>query len=773
MNAIKSKNPFLRWPLPSLLICLLVGIPFFLSLREFEIDSDARTLLEGDQRNLAAYEKVSAILDDDVVVVVSMAGENLFTQEGFDHLRALCDQLTRLEGLGDVKSLTHSVKPVRRGFSFDFVPFVPSGKLSDEEIEKIRKFSVAHPLVKNIMVAPDAKHTLITCNFKRDLSTPEKQRALRDEIDNLTRPFEKHGYSFKTVALPFVALEIRTTIAKDIKELAVWLTVIVVTLLLIALRSVRLTVLCAVNLAICLALLPGLMRILSVPMTFYSLMLFPLVAGIQLTLMAHLFMGCSKAQREGLGSEEAIARTLNRVLKSCAFATLTTIVGLVSLMQCDVRQVSGFGLIGAAGIALAFVWTFGPGLAMLKLFLGGTRSGASGGSEGAEGDDAVTRTAVRWSQFVNRRRLAIIVIGILGFFVARIGIEQIRTDIRVVEFLDRSSPTRVALQEFEEVYGGINVVQFEIDSGSKNGINNPQFLAYVEKLQGYVDAHPSVSGSYSYAQLIAMMNQIWEGEKEGSFRLPTNPLTLAVFVIALKAQNFPFLSALADEEFQTAIVIVRTHDMLSTEYLKLLEDIVAFAEEGRPEGVRVSAAEGIHSILQADQRIMRAQLESIAVTLCVVGLTLTLLWRSVWLAAVALLVNVVPVGLALSLAGFADIPLNSVTVMVAAIVLSVAVDDAVHFITWWRDELRRTGDSKAALISAFRTKGPPILFTSMILAAVFGAFFVFSFPPVRHFGALSAIAFFGAVISTLVLLPAILDWRRWRALTKDVPESEK
>jgi predicted RND superfamily exporter protein len=50
---------------------------------------------------------------------------------------------------------------------------------------------------------------------------------------------------------------------------------------------------------------------------------------------------------------------------------------------------------------------------------------------------------------------------------------------------------------------------------------------------------------------------------------------------------------------------------------------------------------------------------------------------------------------------------------------------------------------------------------------------VFSFPPVRHFGALSAIAFFGAVISTLVLLPAILDWRRWRALTKDVPESEK
>ena len=118
------------------------------------------------------------------------------------------------------------------------------------------------------------KHTIITCNFKRDLSTSEQQRELRDEIDNITRPFEKHGYLFKTVSLPFVALEISTTIARDIREIAIWLAVIVVALLLIALRSVRLTVLCVLNLVICLALLPGLMRVLSVPLTFYSMMLF-------------------------------------------------------------------------------------------------------------------------------------------------------------------------------------------------------------------------------------------------------------------------------------------------------------------------------------------------------------------------------------------------------------------------------------------------------------------------------------------------------------------
>lgn len=751
-----SKNPFLRWPLPALVIGLLACVPWLMSLRDVEIKADARTLLEGDQRNLAAYEKVSAILNDDVVVVVSMAGDNLFSQVGFDHLRDLCDKLSRLPGLGDVKSLTHSSKPVRQGFSFGFVPFVPRGALSEAEIEKIRAYSITHPLVKNILVAPDAKHVIITCNFRRDFSTPDLQRAFREEIDQIIRPFEKLGYSFKTLALPFVALEMRDTVSRDVREMVISLGIIVTLMLLVALRSFRLTFLCLLNLAIVLALLPGLMRFVGIPLTFYSMMLFPLVAGVQLTLMAHLFMGCARAKTEGLGAEEAITQTLRRVMKSCAFASLTTVVGLLSLMACSVRQVSDFGLIGAAGIVLAFVWTFGPGLAALKLFLmiGGNPKGS--GASGPERAHLDSGRAAWWSEAVIRRRFWIVAVGVVGLGVAAFGISKIRTDIRVMEFLDRSSPTRIAMQEFDDVYGGINVVQFKIDSGIENGINDLAFLSYVEKVQRFADAKPNVSGTYSYAQLIAMMNQIWEEEKEGSLKLPENPITMAMFVIALKLQKFPFLDALADEHFRTAIVIVRTQGMLSSEYLDLLRDIVAFAEQNRPPGVSVSASEGIHSILEADQRIMDAQINSLAMTMGIVALTLVILWRSVWLAALALLVNVIPVGLALSLAGYADMPLNSVTVMVAAIVLSIAVDDAVHFITWWRDEYLKSGDAKEALISAFRTKGPPILCTSLILSAVFGAFLVFSFPPVRHFGLLSAVAFLGALLSMLAFLPALL-----------------
>ena len=94
----------------------------------------------------------------------------------------------------------------------------------------------------------------------------------------------------------------------------------------------------------------------------------------------------------------------------------------------------------------------------------------------------------------------------------------------------------------------------------------------------------------------------------------------------------------------------------------------------------VSAENGIRSILEADRRIVRSQRRSVGWSLCVIGVILTVLWRSVGLAALALAVNLLPVGMIIALQGIAGVPLNSITIMVAAIALGVAVDDTIHFI---------------------------------------------------------------------------------------------
>ena len=140
----------------------------------------------------------------------------------------------------------------------------------------------------------------------------------------------------------------------------------------------------------------------------------------------------------------------------------------------------------------------------------------------------------------------------------------------------------------------------------------------------------------------------------------------------------------------------------------------------------------------------------------VIGVILTVLWRSVGLAALALAVNLLPVGMIIALQGVAGVPLNSITIMVAAIALGVAVDDTIHFITHWRDE-RQAGASPAeATRSALRVKGRPIVATTIILVGMMMVFWVSVFPPVVHFGLLLAVGLGGALLSALVLLPVWL-----------------
>ena len=103
----------------------------------------------------------------------------------------------------------------------------------------------------------------------------------------------------------------------------------------------------------------------------------------------------------------------------------------------------------------------------------------------------------------------------------------------------------------------------------------------------------------------------------------------------------------------------------------------------------MTAADSKAAILEADRRIVESQRNSAMWTVGIIGILLAILWRSVGLALLALAANAIPVGLVVAVQGLAGVPLNSVTIMVAAIAFGIAVDDTIHFITHWRDERQR------------------------------------------------------------------------------------
>ena len=134
---IKSRNPFVRFPGFFFAIFLVVILGLIWQSTKISIDADPMTLLESDRRHLETYERISPFLNDDTALVISIESDLIFTESGFELIRNISNSISNQDGLVDVKSLTHSYKPVRKGLSFNMEPFVPTGKLTEKQIDEI------------------------------------------------------------------------------------------------------------------------------------------------------------------------------------------------------------------------------------------------------------------------------------------------------------------------------------------------------------------------------------------------------------------------------------------------------------------------------------------------------------------------------------------------------------------------------------------------------------------------------------------------------------
>ncbi|MCS1407218.1 MAG: hypothetical protein M2R45_00375 [Verrucomicrobia subdivision 3 bacterium] len=749
-------NPFVRFPKVSFGGLVVLLIPLLWDLQHLRIRSDADALLESNPSQKATLDKITAVLQDQVIVVIDLECPDVFTAEGLSAIGRVSDALMTVDGVLDVKSLTHSYKPVRKGFSFDMVPLAPREMSEAADLEQLRDYCLGNPLIRNVMVSPDSRHATLTLTFDKPFMDLESKRVLRADLETVFSDFESEGLAFRVVGLPLVEEEVYTRIMGDLFCFVPVVFLFLAATLGVAFRSFGFVFFMLVNQAVTLGLIAGSLQWLGYPFTVFTLLLFPLWMGVHLTLLVHLGTACQRAARDRLGVD-VVRLALKQIWKSCGFATLTTLVGLVSLGLAEIPQVREAGLIGAYGVAVVFLMTFGPGVGIMAVYYRHYAGGyLAAVSEVGAGDE----WPFIWLEQLQRRKGWVLFLALAAIAGTVMLVPQLRTGVRPIEFLPADSPTRAAGELFNASYGGFNMFQLGVDSGKTNGVNQLPFLKYLEDVQVYAEAKSEVSGVYSYSQVLAMMNQIWEQERPGSLALPTNPLLLGTFSLVLKTQKFPFFEALCDPDYRTANLVVRTPDLRSDKYLAIIADVIQYAESKLPEGVSLSAEQGLHTILEADRQIVGSQMRSAVTALVSVFMLLVVLWRSWRLAALAIMINALPVGVVIAVAALIDIPLNSITVMIAAIAFGIAIDDTVHFVTQWLDARRSGSDRFQATESAIRVKARPIVYTSLVLGGIFALLAATSFPPAKHFGGLSALAFGLAFGVVFVLLPLCLSVRK-------------
>jgi len=739
-------RPWLQFALFSLPVLALGAIVAFLFVRSTDLDSSTETMMAGDRRGQEMLEVVGELLSEDVLAGVLVERDDWCNPDGAFLSNAIVLELERIPGCVEVRSLTTTTYPGLENNKPILKQLLPLEVDDPGQWAERKAFLTSHPLSKNFILSEDGKLALFIGVYQRPMDTHERREAFRREIQNAIEPLRPvdgdpgSGLRVEVIGLELAQAEIVGQFLRDGKRYGIGFLLLASLFVLVVFRNPFIWLILLGYLLFGLGVLAAVFWLNGHLPNLYTAILLPLVMGLQLTFLTHLFSAWQSRLKRGLASNAALDHALREVLAPSLVAAITTVIGLVSLMLSPVEIVRTIGWFGAQAVALMFVGTFLP--AVLMRFCNRPQQAFESATSRPEGG--------RW--FARKAPALLLVIAAC---VALPGLRSVKPDIRALEFIDPGTETWRAADLINRRMGGLYMFELSLEFDKPYGAQSLAMLKFQEALRREIAAIDGVGEAYGYSQIFTLLNYEL---KNGKADYSTLPGMLSMFLVktTVNTFDFPYKSRLQNDDASRVSLFVRSADMPSKQYLGIIERVLDAAERLKPEGVTITPRNGVQSFLAGQQEIVDSLTRTLGVSLLAVFLCLCLLWRSLRCGLAGLLVALPALIVMGGLMGYLDVSLNAITVMLCALILGIAVDDAVHVIDLFRKQRHRFARSIDAAGWAVREKFQAMFCTTAILVSLFGLLALSSFPPVAAFGLLAAVALVTAFLSAMFMLPGLL-----------------
>lgn len=726
----------------------LAAVVLFTAVLRLETDNSPRSFFVHGSPGVADYERFSEVFGSDLSLRVSVDGPGVFGREGLRYLARLEDELARLDGVLRVSGLA------RHHQRFGWPP---------EDPEEFRRRALADELDRSagwIDAAGRGATILLQIEERRDVAGRDALLLQIEETLASNRWKTPEGVRAQLVGLPVLNRDLDRSSAEIEGRFLPLLVIFAVALLLLFVRDPLELPAPLLFVGLCELLTVGTLAVSGQRMNLVLAVLPPLVFVIALATALHLLLrlrqlhGPSRLERlEALFEEKAWA---------VFWTGITTAVGFASLALSPVAPVRSLGLWAGIGLLLLTVAAFLV-LPVLFLVLGRRpqeRGAEPGGHDVSSHEERSRALGRRWAAWAVERRAWVLASAVLLSVVAVVGLPRLRVESNALRYLSPEHPLRVGIEDLESRSIGVAALEIWIRLDPTGGGAPAPFVSALEidrlaDLTGDLEDDSQVYGALSAGDVL----------RDALRYVPTTPGSAAVrpqmVLTGLRNdhQGREVLSALLSEDDRSARITAFVPTLGAAQLKVLVERVRQAAELHFPDGEVVVTGQ-YPLLLEAQRHLISTLVWSLGLTLLAVGVVLRLLLPSSRLALLALLPNLWPVAGVFGVMSWFGIPLDIATVMVAAVVLGLAVDDTIHTLGHFRRLAPRYG-ARRAVVETLGATAPAYLLTGLILLAGFGVCTLSDFAPIARFGGLSAVGIVLAVLGDLFLLPALL------ALTPD------
>ena len=786
--------------------CLVVG--FFLSnISRFELDASADSLILENDATLKYYRSIREEYGTgDFLIVTYSPKIPLFSPESLSDIGQLRDQLGEIEQVDAVISLLDvplvSSPPMTLNQITEGIRTLES---DDVDLELAQRELTSSALYQNLLVSSAGDTTALQVNLKRDQRLAELTLK-RDRLYDLETPATDHQQRLKQLSaeiktlnlalnkrqhqtiqqvrkimdghrdnatlylggVPMIVTDSIDFIRGDLKVFGVGVIAFIVIILSLSFRSPRWVVL---PLIACLAsamTMMGYLGWMQWPITVVSSNFVSLLLIITLSLIIHLIVRYRElaAINEGYSQFELVSETVRSKFIPCVYTAVTTMVAFGSLLVSGIRPVIDFGWMMVIGISISFVlaFTLFPAALILMSRLDQT-----------PGKSVTGKITTSLAHFIQRHtRATFVLFGILAF-IGLSGLPQLSVENRFIDYYKESTEIFQGMTLIDEKLGGTTPMDVIIDapkdefSEADDGFSltdlllggditassywfNSAGLQDVAEIHTYLESLPETGKVLSVHTAMQMLEALNNGKPYSDFKLAIVYKRIPEDV--KDALITPYLSA-DGNQIRFSIRIYESDKSLKRQALiDKIEQHLTSELGYEVEQVNVSGMAVLYNNLL--QSLFQSQVLTIGAVFIAILMMFMVLFRAIRLSIAAIIPNIIAAGLILGLMGWIGIPLDIMTITIAAISIGIGVDNSIHYVYRFRQEFAIDQDYWAAIQRCHGSIGTALYYTTVTVVLGFSILAFSNFIPTIYFGLLSGLAMMAALIANLMLLPVLI-----------------
>jgi len=753
----------------TILLTVIAVITVFFGWQATRLEMDyhyASMLSENDPVYKNNQEFKATFGEEANALFVGVADADFFTLDHYQKIKTLCDTLRKIKNVKSVISPYQALNvrqvtiedSTGKNRQFELYDIFSKTITTQAELDSLKQVFLSLPFYKGLLVSNDQKVFLLSVTLKSEiLDTPERIPTVQKIEKTILEFSDKTGIETHISGHPYIRTQMMILIKSEIKIFIILAALISIIILFLFFRSFKVVVISILLVGLGVIWAMGFMALMGYKVTVLTAMIPPLLIVIGVPNAIYLMNKFHSEAKKHANKILALQRTINKTGNAVFLSNLTTAVGFATFLITNSRILSEFGAISSLGIMFTFMLAIIIVPSLVSLW----KPPSEKYTRHLE-NSLIRNILNKILTIATRHRIALYISTGVVLCVGIAGIFTIKQTGFIMDDVPHSARMYKDLKFLEAKFNGVSPLEILIRS--KDTLTGHQFIEEIGKidsLQQSLLVYNELSRSVSVADAVKFLHQAYSKGKPESYRLPDNPRTFETIFKRLPQKfNFTegFIKSFIDSTKTVTRISLNIEDVGTQRMKVLIPAIESHVNHYFPPNQYHTLLTGSTILyFTGTTYLIKNLFGSLALAFVIIGLLLLWMFRSFKMMLLALIPNIIPMIITAGIMGLTGIPLKPSTILVFSVAFGISVDGTIHFLNKYRHELfaNNWNISEAVKSSIFET-GMSMFYTYIILFFGFIIFSVSKFGGTQALGILVSLALFVAMISNLIILPALL-----------------